>query len=295
MRIKLLITILIAISTSNLWGQSAEELTEKHNRIAIRTIGDHLLLRSGDSTTRILPIQQLENTYELSFENEVSFDPEELIRITDEVFTNYQISGKYIVEVKELYSGEIIYTYEKNPQLEELMIPCKTRELLKRSYSIYFTLFQTEPPAMLGEQMSEAGFGKPNELIIQLIKVSAVILIFAIGFIFWKRHKREVFNPHISDIGKFKFDKSSMKLCSRDETIELTGKEADLLILLHGAKNETIPREDILNKVWGDEGDYVGRTLDVFISKLRKKLESDQSIKIINIRGVGYKLVLDEV
>jgi DNA-binding response OmpR family regulator len=49
-----------------------------------------------------------------------------------------------------------------------------------------------------------------------------------------------------------------------------------------------------LNKVWGDEGDYIGRTLDVFISKLRKKLEADSSIKIVNIRGVGYKLVMDK-
>jgi DNA-binding response OmpR family regulator len=73
----------------------------------------------------------------------------------------------------------------------------------------------------------------------------------------------------------------------------LTSKEADLLILLHNSVNTGIEREVILNEVWGDEGDYVGRTLDVFISKLRKKLEGDSSVKIVNIRGVGYKLVLN--
>jgi len=62
---------------------------------------------------------------------------------------------------------------------------------------------------------------------------------------------------------------------------------------LPNAVNTTVEREVILNIVWGDEGDYVGRTLDVFISKLRKKLEVDSSIKIVNIRGVGYKLVTD--
>ena len=57
--------------------------------------------------------------------------------------------------------------------------------------------------------------------------------------------------------------------------------------------NTTVERDVILNMVWGDEGDYVGRTLDVFISKLRKKLEADSSVKIVNIRGVGYKLVTE--
>ena len=52
-------------------------------------------------------------------------------------------------------------------------------------------------------------------------------------------------------------------------------------------------REVLLNKVWGDQGDYVGRTLDVFISKLRKKLEADPHVKIVSIRGVGYKMVID--
>ena len=52
-------------------------------------------------------------------------------------------------------------------------------------------------------------------------------------------------------------------------------------------------RDVILNMVWGDEGDYIGRTVDVFISKLRKKLEFDSKVKIVNVRGVGYKLVMD--
>ena len=55
---------------------------------------------------------------------------------------------------------------------------------------------------------------------------------------------------------------------------------------------ELLEREVILKTVWGDDGDYIGRTLDVFISKLRKKLEANTNLKIVNIRGVGYKLVI---
>ena len=63
-------------------------------------------------------------------------------------------------------------------------------------------------------------------------------------------------------------------------------------LLIAGA-NEPVDRNELLREVWGDEGDYVGRTLDVFISKLRKKLKPDPSLKIVNIRGIGYKLVID--
>jgi DNA-binding response OmpR family regulator len=94
-------------------------------------------------------------------------------------------------------------------------------------------------------------------------------------------------------IGKFLFDPRTMQLSIDKESITLTSKEADLLYLLSSSANHTVERETILNKVWGDEGDYIGRTLDVFVSKLRKKLEADAKVRIINIRGVGYKLVLD--
>jgi DNA-binding response OmpR family regulator len=84
-----------------------------------------------------------------------------------------------------------------------------------------------------------------------------------------------------------------MTLSIDNNSVELSGKEVDLLLLLQTSANTTLEREVILKSVWGDEGDYVGRTLDVFISKLRKKLEADSNIKIANIRGVGYKLVVD--
>ena len=64
--------------------------------------------------------------------------------------------------------------------------------------------------------------------------------------------------------------------------------------LLYEYANETVNKETILNKVWGDEGDYVGRTLDVYVSKLRKKLENDASVELKNIRGIGYKLIVED-
>jgi len=96
----------------------------------------------------------------------------------------------------------------------------------------------------------------------------------------------------IFKLGKYFFDKKGMTLSLNKEFTELSGKESDLLFLLYSNENKTLKREYILQEIWGDEGSYIGRALDVFISKLRKKLEADSSIKIVNIRGVGYKMVI---
>jgi len=116
-----------------------------------------------------------------------------------------------------------------------------------------------------------------------------------IGLFFWLRNVRKPTTQpsHTIAIGQFRFDERSMTLTHGTTREELTGKEAELLMALFRAANTTLERDVLLKEVWGDAGDYVGRTLDVFISKLRKKLEADPNLRIINVRGIGYRLVLD--
>ena len=111
--------------------------------------------------------------------------------------------------------------------------------------------------------------------------------------VFRKRNAPTEIDPNLIVLGQYRFDKRNAELILDQQRTKLTSKEADLLMVLYNAANTTIEREVILQRVWGDEGDYVGRTLDVFISKLRKKLEADPTVKIANARGVGYKLVVD--
>jgi DNA-binding response OmpR family regulator len=120
-----------------------------------------------------------------------------------------------------------------------------------------------------------------------------LLLLLGVTRYFRKKKTPAAVDPHLVQIGAFRFDQRNMTLTFEDERVDLSHKEAELLTLLHQSANATVEREVLLQKVWGDEGDYVGRTLDVYISKLRKKLEADASVKIVNIRGVGYKLVVD--
>ncbi|MBK6265538.1 response regulator transcription factor [Marivirga sp. S37H4] len=93
-------------------------------------------------------------------------------------------------------------------------------------------------------------------------------------------------------IGKFKFDYTNLKLeCSETQFI-LTQKEADLLKFLCMHADVVVKRETILKELWGDDDYFMGRSLDVFISKLRKYLSSDSSIEIKNYHGVGFKLLM---
>ncbi|MEL7124015.1 MAG: winged helix-turn-helix domain-containing protein, partial [Bacteroidota bacterium] len=127
-----------------------------------------------------------------------------------------------------------------------------------------------------------------------LLLVLSFIVLFGFTAYFFRKKQPVASNPHLITVGQSVFDKRNMTLSTGHQTVELSNKETELLTLLHTHANEPMERAIILEKVWGDEGNYVGRTLDVFISKLRKKLEADRSVKIVNIRGVGYKLIVDQ-
>ncbi|MFV0522200.1 MAG: response regulator transcription factor [Mangrovibacterium sp.] len=90
-------------------------------------------------------------------------------------------------------------------------------------------------------------------------------------------------------VGKFHFSFSDLHLTLGEEQKTLTFKEAELLHFFCKNANKIMSRSDILSNVWGSDDYYLGRSLDVFISRLRKYLKPDESIKIINLHGVGFR------
>ncbi|WP_411895789.1 response regulator transcription factor [Winogradskyella sp. A2] len=97
----------------------------------------------------------------------------------------------------------------------------------------------------------------------------------------------------ILNIGEYQFNFPKQFLHFKEETpIQLTHREAHLLFHLIKNQNKVLDRSLILNKLWGTDDFFSARSMDVFISKLRKKLSKDENIQIINVRGFGYKLTV---
>lgn len=96
----------------------------------------------------------------------------------------------------------------------------------------------------------------------------------------------------ILQLGEFTFDFPKQTLQFKDEEkTQLTHREAHLLFHLIKNKNQVLDRTLILNKLWGNDDFFNARSMDVFITKLRKKLQADETVQILNVRGFGYKLI----
>ena len=93
-------------------------------------------------------------------------------------------------------------------------------------------------------------------------------------------------------IGKFVFDTNKQQLEENGVITKLTTKEAGLLKMLVMNKNSTLDRSVALKKVWGDDSYFNARSMDVYITKLRKILKGDESVKILTVHGEGFKLLM---
>ena len=261
-------------------GSAQDISSDKHIEVALRMIGHEILLSVGDSTSRVLPVIKEGSQYRIQFESDLVFDPDYLVSTVNSIVKETGITNNYIVEMVNCETTEVVYSFEMNYLAKSDIIPCKGRVQPRSCYNLLFTIL--EPEAMNTESSLE----------IYLI-MGLVLLIFCVIFFLWKKSNTQKNNPNLIPLGAYHFDKQNTELIIDHQKIELTTKEADLLLLLYNAANTTVERDVILNMVWGDEGDYIGRTVDVFISKLRKKLEFDSKVKIVNVRGVGYKLIMD--
>lgn len=95
-----------------------------------------------------------------------------------------------------------------------------------------------------------------------------------------------------SKIGNFTFDHKKLRLVSTDGNIvRLSHRECELLLLLLKNRNGILDRKAALLQLWGDDNFFTARSMDVYITKLRKKLSIDASVEILNLRGFGYKLI----
>lgn len=280
-------------------GNSGKVITPKEIAVAMRMIGDEVLLCLGDRESRVLPIgEPAADQYRISFEKDFAFDPEDLVTIIESVMLKTGAATDYVVEIEQCDTREIVHSFVIRNVAYSDIIPCEGRFLPEASYSILLTLlepFDTRANMVAATGNSSSGTAaRSNDThpLQAAFFILPVFLLVGIVTYFIRRKQPTAPNPHIIRMGASTFDTRTLELSFDNHRVELSNKEAELLSLLHTHANDTLERDVILQKVWGDEGDYVGRTLDVFISKLRKKLEADASLKIVNVRGVGYRLVV---
>ncbi|NHN24943.1 response regulator transcription factor [Flavobacterium jejuense] len=280
-------------------GFSQEMPSDSQMKATLRVIGHQLLLHSNDSTSLVLPVEKENERYKIHFETDLQFDPNYLVNNIDSIIKNNKIAKSYLVEVEECETKKIVYSYQMGWHNTIELVPCRERVPPKNCYALYITILELYPTrnenlnsnnAIKERENTEASFSISTFTILGL---ALFILIALAYFIYFKRNKSSSKVSESIPLGRFLFDKRNMTLTYQNQIIELSSKESDLLAILQKFENETVERDVILNVVWGDEGDYIGRTLDVFISKLRKKIEADATLKIVNIRGVGYKLVVN--
>lgn len=127
---------------------------------------------------------------------------------------------------------------------------------------------------------------KPFDSEVLLLKIKAII----------KRNEethREEVNAEF-DLGKYHFNPRLRELSFEGKTQTLSPKENDLLRMLAEYKNDLLPREAALKKIWGSDTYFNGRSMDVYIAKLRKYLKNDEKLEIVNIHGNGFRLVVSE-
>lgn len=250
-------------------------------KISLRDVGNKLLLVNHDSTSLILPIKEVEKAkYAILFEEELFLEPNQLVTIIDEAFKKSDFPSYYRVEVLQCEDREVAYSYEISAQEEHTIIPCAGRILPESCYIIEVKFTKQVP----------ASFSMKSFWLYMLL---ILLLIALIDFIRSKKKTVELTEDKPKDyetIGSFYFYPDQNKLVKHPTEIRLSKKECELLSIFVAHPNEIIKRDELTKKVWEDNGVFVGRSLDTYISKLRKKLKEDENIKLTNIHGVGYKL-----
>ena len=257
----------------------SEDYDIARREVLLRRIGHEILLQSGDSTTRVLPVKKIaENEYQIRFENEFTFQTDSLVNTTQRLLAKDPIASDYVVNVLNCSNSSVVYGFAVSKNKKEDIIACIGR---KQPVSCYRITIKFKPDGITLAR---------NKYFLGGLSFLAFV-----SFIFLRSIKpRKALsideNNKIFTFGSVLFDAQQRQLLINKISIDLTGTETRLLLIFALSPNETIERSRLQKEIWENEGVIVGRSLDMFISKLRKKLELDPNSNIVVIRGKGYKL-----
>ena len=257
------------------------KIPENHLEVVLRDLGHQLLLTAKDSTSRVLPIKKLnENTYQISFQNNFSFISDTLINLVQRTFQKNALANDYIVSLRNCKQNETVFAFEINSQTGDLT-PCRGRTLEVGCYVIEIDLLKKN---------------KFNFFWLILLIIPLSFVGFYVKDKFRKKEEKEsiIDNNDYIQLGNFRFYTDNNVLTIENKNITLSEKETKALKIFAENINQIVEREKLMKEIWEDQGIVViSRNVDVLVSKLRKKLSDDNSIKFINVHGRGYKFIIE--
>lgn len=204
------------------------------------------------------------------------------------------LSGKGF-EVSHATNGEAAYelfcknTYDiclvdvMMPLMDGFTLAQEIRKLDKKIPIIFLTAKNLQEDMIKGLTIGGDDYvTKPFQMDVLLARIQALL----------RRTITQKDEENIIQLGSVTFDKKKQTLVIKGEDIKITTREAQLLEMLVDKKNDILERGYALTKIWGDDSFYNARNMDVYITKLRKHLKNEPNIQIINVHGIGYKLVI---
>ncbi|RZS93814.1 helix-turn-helix domain-containing protein [Aquimarina brevivitae] len=289
-RIILLSIVLLTLVGIFFFGKSSKKQEDFAElvKIAMRDVGDKLLRYDQDSTSLVQPVKRLKQyTYQLSFDEPLTIAPDTLVKVVENSFDRTELPNNYRVMVKQCEDQEVAYSYQMMAQVENTIVACSGRNLPSKCYTIEVKFVDQATSVEI----------QNNIVLIGIVSIGIVLLIVLIkAFKYPKNeptHETNTTQKAKHDgvrIGSFWFVEDQLKLIQESKEIQLSKKECELLAILAANPNQLVTRDELTKRIWEDNGVYVGRSLDTYISKLRKKLQLDETLKITNSHGVGYKL-----
>lgn len=215
-----------------------------------------------------------------------------------QVLKNYLELNDYIVELaRDGILGLAAFRREKfdiclldvmMPNMDGFQLAEEIRNVDPDIPLFFLTAKSTKEDILNGYKLGADDYiNKPFDSEILLQKIKAIL----------KRNQEMQEKQHAQiefNIGKYHFNSKLRILEFEGDSQTLSPKENELLTMLAEYKNDLLPREIALKRIWGSDTYFNGRSMDVYIAKLRKYLKSDSSVEIVNIHGNGFRLVVPE-
>jgi len=267
-----------------------ERFAEKVN-LALRRTAHHLLEEAGDSISKIPSVERTgANIWSIRLEHALNYDRlpvlfHESLNLHGISQTDYDVTVLSCLDrVLQLGYNAVDYAQTKD-------VPCGGRSMESGCYLLQVTFAESEPTTSGSANVIWAGLG-----------LALAGFCGAAGWWLWQQRRRlpaavPSAAPDSTDqalrFGNSALDAANLTLVSGNARHNLTYREAKLLQLFAARPNQVLERDFILKSVWEDEGIIVGRSVDVFVSRLRKLLRDDPSLRLVAVHGVGYRLEME--